>query len=120
MNDGLLHLADRLGQPVHRLMGWIGPLTQRQLLVWEAWFRIDDNRPSRADFYQMATRATLYEVNGEKTPPLDRMRVEIKPAKRVGRKDAEEHKRNVASLQKARAKARFGDKLTVIEVPKPQ
>ncbi len=36
-------------------MGWEGPVTHRQLLVWEEYFRMEMDHPSRSDFYQMRT-----------------------------------------------------------------
>lgn len=34
-------------------MGWDGPLTDRQFLVWQAWLDEDYNHPSRGDLYLM-------------------------------------------------------------------
>jgi hypothetical protein len=34
-------------------MGWEGPVTHRQLLVWGEYFRAEMDRPSRTDFYLM-------------------------------------------------------------------
>jgi hypothetical protein len=37
------------------VMGWTGPLTYRQALVWQAWLDMQWNMPSRSDFYAMQT-----------------------------------------------------------------
>jgi hypothetical protein len=34
-------------------MGWDGPVTHRQLIVWKEYFRLEMDRPSRTDFYLM-------------------------------------------------------------------
>ncbi len=34
-------------------MGWEGPVTHRQLLMWGEHFRLEMDRPSRTDFYLM-------------------------------------------------------------------
>jgi len=34
-------------------MGWEGPVTNRQLLIWGEYFRMEMDRPSRTDFYLM-------------------------------------------------------------------
>lgn len=38
-------------------MGWYGPLTHRQFLVWQVWLRNQWNQPSRSDFYTMQLTA---------------------------------------------------------------
>jgi hypothetical protein len=44
---------------LHQLMGWSGPMTERQYVTWMAWLDLELNNPSRADWYSMmVARAT--------------------------------------------------------------
>ena len=38
---------------LHELMGWSGPMTDRQYNAWLNWLDADMNNPSRADYYAM-------------------------------------------------------------------
>lgn len=42
---------------MHRLLGWPGPVTYRQYLVWMEWLRRQWNEPSRSDHYAMQVGA---------------------------------------------------------------
>ena len=62
-------------------MGWPGPMTHRQYLLWRVWSQEQWNRPSRSDHYLMAVarelRALPHLVWGEQPPEstLDDLRV---------------------------------------------
>lgn len=43
-------------------MGWPGPMTHRQFLVWQVWLRMEWDRPSRSDAYAMQTAAEVRRV----------------------------------------------------------
>lgn len=34
-------------------MGWSGPMTHRQFEVWSTWLNMENNQPSRSDYYAM-------------------------------------------------------------------
>lgn len=50
-------LAHELRQPLHRLLGWSGPMTHRQLACWKLWLREEWNQPDRGDWYLMQCTA---------------------------------------------------------------
>jgi hypothetical protein len=43
-------------------MGWPGPLTHRQYLVWQRWLQDEWNRPSRADYHVMRVAQVVASV----------------------------------------------------------
>lgn len=47
---------------LHEIMGWDGPMTNRQYLVWIEWLKGDWNNPSRSDHYQMQTACEVRRV----------------------------------------------------------
>lgn len=49
-----------MGQHLHELLGWHGPITHRQYAAWQRWLADDLNRPSRDNYYQMQT--TQYAI----------------------------------------------------------
>lgn len=51
----VLRLAHELKKQLHEVMGWPGPMTARQALVWRFWLRAEQDRPSRADWYAVQT-----------------------------------------------------------------
>lgn len=53
--EGRLRLAHELKKQLHEIMGWPGPMTHRQFLVWQAWLDKEWNVPSRSDWYAMQT-----------------------------------------------------------------
>ncbi len=40
-------------------MGWPGPMTHRQYLVWQEWLNQEWNRPDRSDHYAMQVAKTV-------------------------------------------------------------
>lgn len=42
-------------------MGWTGPMTYRQYLVWKAWLKEEWNNPSRSDYYAMSTALRIVQ-----------------------------------------------------------
>lgn len=55
-------------------MGWSGPLTGRQYVLWLAWLEAEWNTPDRGDHYSMQNAALLkllYHAVLNKTPPSD-------------------------------------------------
>jgi hypothetical protein len=46
-------LAQQLGKHLHELMGWSGPMTHRQFVLWCHWLDYEYNLPSRTDYYLM-------------------------------------------------------------------
>lgn len=49
--------------------------TRRQLQIWNAWFLLDMNNPSRADYYTMQAAA----VQCKNPPELDKLRIKFRP-----------------------------------------
>lgn len=43
-------------------MGWPGPMTHRQFLVWQVWLRLEWDKPSRSDAYAMQVAAEVRRV----------------------------------------------------------
>lgn len=72
-------------------MGWDGPMTERQYLVWLAWLYEDYNRPSRADYYALKVAAACGDKKAE---PM-----------KFGRPAEMSHEEQLA-MAKARARAR--------------
>lgn len=48
-------------------MGWDGPLTHRQYLVWQTWLAGEWNKPSRTDHYLM--QIAFYILRSNVTTP---------------------------------------------------
>lgn len=46
-------MAHELKRSLHEVMGWPGPMTHRQFLVWTAWLKEQWNSPNRTDHYLM-------------------------------------------------------------------
>lgn len=68
-------------------MGWHGPLTYYQFLIWRAWHDMELNKPGRIEYYLMALRA---EVRGGGADP-NKMKLTLKreeAAKPVTEKEA--------------------------------
>ena len=42
---------------LHDLLGWPGPMTHRQFLLWMAWLKKEWNKPSRDNWYSMQAAA---------------------------------------------------------------
>lgn len=51
--DGHFRLAHELGKHLHEVMGWNGPMTHRQFVVWQMWLNEQLNIPTRDNYYQM-------------------------------------------------------------------
>ncbi len=47
---------------LHEVFGWAGPITFRQFQVWQAWFLLQLNRPSRSDHYLMRVAQRVAQV----------------------------------------------------------
>ena len=60
--DGPIHLAHELGMHLHDLMGWLGPMTHRQFVVWEEWLGEQWDKPNRTDHYIMKAGAMAGRV----------------------------------------------------------
>ena len=54
---------------LHELMGWDGPMTHRQFLAWQAWQRLDIERPQRAEI--VYTMQVAQAAGGYKLPLQD-------------------------------------------------
>jgi hypothetical protein len=62
-------------------MGWEGPITHRQYLVWIEWLDMQYDYPSRADYYEMQTAAEVCRMRvGKKasTIKLESMRIRFR------------------------------------------
>lgn len=85
-------------------MGWEGPVTHRQLLVWSEYFRLEMDRPSRTDFYLMRVGFESFYSQREypKTIDLEPFRLKFSSKEPgVGAKEISKH------LSKAQASAIF-------------
>lgn len=51
--DGHFRLAHELGKHLHEVLGWNGPLTHRQFVLWNLWLDEQLNIPTRDNYYQM-------------------------------------------------------------------
>lgn len=80
---------------MHELMGWPGPMTERQFVTWIEWLNQDLNRPSRADWYALK----IARSNGDKSA--------TGPLHLYGEKQEISEAEQVAHA-KARARARSG------------
>lgn len=47
---------------LHDLMGWRGPMTHWQYLIWQAWLRAEWNRPSKDNWYAMGVMCQVARV----------------------------------------------------------
>lgn len=65
---------------LHQLLGWAGPLTHRQNLVWQEWRGRQWNEPSLTDHYLMQLSHLLVMVNSTKksTAKLDDFRLKFR------------------------------------------
>lgn len=63
-------------------MGWHGPLTYYQFLVWRAWHDAELNNPGKTEYYLMALRADFEAraLGKDVDPNTKRVRVERKAA----------------------------------------
>ena len=51
-------------------MGWPGPLTRRQAVVWAEWFRAEWDRPGRVEQYVMLAAHEARHANRTRRPPF--------------------------------------------------
>jgi len=65
-------------------MGWQGPLTHRQAIVWQAYLEDQWERPSRSDFYlmQIACEAAYSNRKRPSKVKLDAFRIEFRGGKK--------------------------------------
>lgn len=54
-----LYIAHELKKTLNEYMGWVGPTTNRQHLVWLEWFKLQWNNPSKTDHYLMQITAEV-------------------------------------------------------------
>lgn len=90
---------------LHELMGWPGPMTQRQYGTWQAWLEMQWNKPSRADHYTLKVASVMA---GKKLEPIQFGYT--KPPT----------KEEIAADAKARAIARSGGRVVIKTVTKEQ
>lgn len=80
---------------LHELMGWQGPMTERQYVTWIAWLNENYNHPSRADYYALK----IARACGDKTA--------TEPLHLYGTKPERSEVEQIADA-KTRARARAG------------
>lgn len=54
-----LYIAHELKKTLNEYMGWDGPTTNRQHLVWVEWLKMQWNAPNRTDHYLMQVAAEV-------------------------------------------------------------
>lgn len=97
-------------QPLHELMGWPGPMTNRQHRTWLRWLEDDFDTPDLTDFYLMQLAQFIHAANSKKkVPGLQEYRIKfkVKEKPKVTREQA-------ANLAKARWLPHFGDNLKIV------
>lgn len=87
---------------LHDLMGWRGPMTERQYRAWQAWLLMELDVPSRADWYAMQ----VAQYSCSKARPLSAFKIPFKTGPNMKPSD-EEQAAQVAEA-KRRAKIRGG------------
>lgn len=77
-------LAQSLNKNLYEVMGWKGPLTHRQFLMWNHWYHNDFNNPSRTDFYlmQIAQEIVRGRVKHPRSVKLESFKLEFKTKKK--------------------------------------
>ena len=55
---------------LHELLGWPGPMTHRQFLLWDLWQREQLNQPSRSDHYLMQIALYILRSNSRRAGKL--------------------------------------------------
>lgn len=59
-------------------MGWPGPITHRQFVVWEAWLKEEWDKPNRGDNYLMLVAAWVRRLSENCEVDVDRMKLKFK------------------------------------------
>lgn len=90
-------------------MGWEGPVTHRQLLVWEEYFRMDMDRPSRSDFYQMRSAFEAFYSQRKYPDKIDLEPFRLKFSSKESGKSSYTSKKN---MDKGTATALFKHQFT--------
>lgn len=75
---------------MHEVLGWPGPMTHRQFLVWSAWLDEQWNRPDRTDHYLMQVAAEVRRGNAGKKARQVKMQhflLEFKQVQKEKRKE---------------------------------
>ena len=100
---------------LHEIMGWSGPLTHRQFLLWRAWLDEQWNRPSRSDHYLMGVGCEVRRANARNPAAVQLSHLKI-TFERV------ESARPMSDQQIAASKARWmrGARLPVRRVTIPR
>lgn len=57
-----MELAKELGQQLHEVMGWEGPMTHRQYLAWRYWLAEDRNAVGKQEAYLMQIACEVRRV----------------------------------------------------------
>jgi hypothetical protein len=70
-----------LGVPLHKLLGWPGPMTHRQYRAWDEWLLLELNRPGRLEHYvllvvrEVRRFMGMFTKDGAGPLDLDSMRI---------------------------------------------
>lgn len=79
-----LGLAKNLGRQLHEVMGWVGPMTHRQFVVWQLWLSEQWNEPDRSDYYMMQIAHIVASIVSKKKVKFEQFRLKFRSG--VGRK----------------------------------
>ncbi len=103
---------------MHDLLGWPGPMTQRQFVTWVAWLRVQWDRPDRTDGYlmQVAAEVRRGHVKNPRKVKLEDFRLKYDGGS--SRKKPAMTKEQATAMSKAVWMARLGDCPKVFTPPK--
>lgn len=94
-------------------MGWRGPMTHRQFEAWHAWLELEQNRPSRADWYAMQTALEVRWVLASSRSGADLNDMKI-PLVRSRKAEGEEDEATMVEQATALSKATWQGRLMVL------
>lgn len=101
-------------------MGWPGPMTYLQMLVWLEWLKSEWNEPDRTDHYLMQIAAYVKASSTGKSVDLNSMRI---PFKQKSSEAVGLTRKQILDLAKQRSVARVlsrgGPKLRVVRPGEP-
>jgi hypothetical protein len=97
-------------------MGWPGPVTHRQYMLWHRWFGLQWNRPSRDNWYLMAIAAEVRRVLSKQPRSIKEKHFKLKfdlenpegPPKNLSPEEVKKRKIELSTIAKAKVGAMLG------------
>lgn len=100
---------------LHEVMGWPGPMTHLQFMVWMRWLRKRWERPSLSDHYQMQTACEVRRVLARNRRAIKLEHFKLGFGGHTKKPLSDQQKKNIMAVSKARWIAAMGMPVTVVD-----